>query len=205
MKDHYQITHPTKYVLLTALIAVFFCGYSFAQKKPSKGMVAKLGYKLYTNQQYHFQFEIPAEYKMAPSGDGEDYNLEAVTKADKKRFEDYNGIVFSLKVKKQSLESSLEGDFTKGTGGDYYFKGVLNDSLKKATKIVGIGFTGLKKVISCRVSSTESNGQTDSMVMDGCETIYISNGKITLCIGTNGLAIEDEDYDRIIKTLKFSD
>ena len=208
MKSYDDIMQIRRCALLILLIAALFCGCTYAQKKSAKPagakVVTKAGYKLYVNKVYHFQFEIPAEYKMVATGDGEDYNLEAITKADKKRFEDYDGIVFSLKVQKQSLEASVESDFEKGSDGEYYFRGVFNDSLKKATKITQAGFTGLKKVISCRVTSKERNGHTDSTVMEGCETVYLSNGKLTLCLRTDGIAIEDDDLNTIIQTLKFN-
>lgn len=206
MKHQNRIFTLRKITLATALSTLLFCGCSYAQQSPPKTIkvargvtVSRSSYKLYVNKQQNFQFEINAAYKLVPSGDGENYTIEAVTKADKEIYEDYNNIVYSLKVQKQSLEESIEGDFEKGNDGEYYFKGVLSDSLKKATKITGNGFTGLKKVISCRVNS----GQ-DSTVVDGCETVYLSNGKLTLSFTTSGIAIDDEDLDKIIKSLKFN-
>jgi hypothetical protein len=201
MKDRYRLYRSTKFILLATIMALFFCGCSFAQKKQVKSTTTKSLYKLYTDQQYHFQFDIPAQFKMTSSGDGENYNLEAITKVDKKIFADYNGIVFSLRVKKQPLEVSIENDFEKGPDGAYYIKGTGFDSLSKATVITGNGFKGLKRVISCRVNP----GKDDSMMMDGCEVVYLSNGILTLLFETDGIAIEDQDLEQITKSLNFFD
>jgi len=202
MKNHYKLSRLTKSILLTTLIALLFCGCSFAQKKQTKSTKARSLYKLYTDPQHRFQIEIPARYNMKSNGNGRDYSLMAVTKEDKEIFSAYQGIVFDLTVEKQSLELATEEYFQRGNDDQYYFQGPFSDSLMKATKIVGPGFTGLKRINSCRVDSSDPNDK-DSTIVDGCEMIFFSNGKATIELTTYGIQIEDEDYDKLIKTLKF--
>jgi hypothetical protein len=204
MKNRYKLAHLAKYALLTTLTALFFCSCSFAQKKQVNATVAKSPYKLYIDPQHRYQFEIPAQYNMKSYGNGNDYSLMAVTKADKKIFAFCQGIVIDLTIEEKTLELATEGEgtFKRGADGEYYFKSPFSDSLFKATKIVGPGFIGLKRIIPCRVGSSDPNDK-DTTIADGCETVFFSNGKVTIILTTSGIEIDDEDYERMIKTLKF--
>ncbi|MGY4385196.1 hypothetical protein ACVWYN_002232 [Pedobacter sp. UYP24] len=185
-------------ILRKSLISVFvfllFCGYGFAQ--------SAYRFKLYKNQHDHFSFEIPIEWKIVDSGNGDDYNCIPLKKADKETYKDYNGIVFNLRVIRTALAPAIESEFHQDNMGNYFFNAPL-EGITKAEKIKRKVFTGVKRISPCRVSSKEANGQVDSTLVDGCETIYLSNGRITLCFTTDGIALDDEVYDKLIKTLRF--
>lgn len=200
MNNKNSKTINNKAARLIIIISFLFCGNLFAQHKPA--LKSKTQYKLYTNNKYHFSFEIPSGWKITASGDGMDYDCMAISKIEKEVYQYYDGYVFGLQVGRMNLDSALNGLINKGSDGEYYYNPPFEDT-KKVDKVNGPGFTGLKEIHSCRADLKSKDGHTDSTVVDGCEQIYLSNGKITLTIITNGIELDDDDYDRLIKTLHF--
>ena len=183
---------------LLIIFSIVSCLPGIAQSK--KATQNHPGYKTYTNNRYHFSFEIPVEWKITSNGDGIDYTCSPITRSEKERFKDY-GYVFQIQVKPMNLDSAASMYF-RADSGEYYYSPPMG-SEKKVERINGNGFTGLHEIHSCRISTKEENGQIDSTVVDGCEQLFLSNGKITLVLDTYGLELEDEDYNRLIKTLRF--
>ena len=183
---------------LLIIFSIVSCLPGIAQSK--KAIQNHPGYKTYTNNRYHFSFEIPVEWKITSNGDGTDYTCSPITRSKKERFKDY-GYVFQIQVKPMTLDSAASLYF-RADSGEYYYSPPMG-SEKKVDRIKGKGFTGLHEIHSCRISTREENGQIDSTVVDGCEQIFLSNGKITLVLDTYGLELEDEDYNRLIQTLRF--
>lgn len=202
MKDRYRLYLSTKFILLATIMALFFYGCSFAQKKQVKSITNKSLYKLYVDPQHRFQFYIPSKYNMKSNGNGSDYSLMTVTKADKQLYTDSKGIVLDLSISKQPMEQLIDPYFQRGKDDEYYFTGPFSDSLMRATKITGKGFTGLKRVNSCRTNA-DKTGQ--STIVDGCEKIFLSNRKSTLSLTTYGIEIDKDDLEQITKSLKFFD
>lgn len=110
-----------------------------------------------------------------------------------------------MQVFTNPLDSTLSlQDYEKHSDGEYYIHTRLDDSIK-ANKIKGIGWKGLQDTHVCRGESKfESNGDVISEILDGCENIYFSNGKITVKIYTDGYALDDKLYQGILKSFHFN-
>lgn len=159
----------------------------------------------YTNQTYHFSFSIPSYIKIRPSSDRSYYNFIAGTPFSKRKYRQAKGYVFTMQVFTTPLDSTLSlQDYEKHSDGDYYIHTRLDDSLK-TKKIKGIGWTGLHDTHVCRGGSKfESNGDVTSEILDGCENIYFSNGRITVKIYTDGYKLDDQLYNQILKSFRFN-
>ncbi len=200
MKDHYKLYRSTKLILLATIIALFFCNAAALAKTSNRNSRVCT----YTNKKYGFLFSIPSYLRITPSSDESYYNCKAVTPVTRKKYAATKGTVFIMEVNKLTLDSTLSQDnYYKPPNGDYYINTPLNDSVK-ANKISGIGWTGLQEIHVCRGgTTTQSNGDITSEILDGCENIYLSNGKITIKIYTDGMKLDDKLYRGILKSLRF--
>lgn len=187
-----------KYFLLFLTAVLLISPKANAQNK--KAAQHKSAYKVYTNTRYHFSFEIPVGWKITGNGDGIDFTCKPVTKAEKKYYAGY-GEVFEFQVKRTNLDTAIDGAFRHGSDGAYYYNPPLSAE-KKVDQVEGTGFTGLHEIHSCRVS-LDKRVPEETTVVDGCEQLYLSNGKITIVFTTSGIALEEEDYARLVQTLRF--
>ncbi|WP_158991095.1 hypothetical protein [Mucilaginibacter sp. L196] len=200
MKDHYKSYRSTKFILLATIIALFFCNaVALANTSNRNSRV-----NTYFDKKYGFSFSIPAYLKITPSSDESYYNCKAVTPDARKKYAANKGYIFTMEISKLTLDSTLSiYGYDKRANGDYYFNTPTDDSLK-ANKISGNGWTGLQEVHVCRGESiVKSNGDVISELLDGCENIYLSNGKITIKIYTDGVKLDDKLYSGILKSLRF--
>jgi hypothetical protein len=187
-----------KNILLAIAIILFFYAIAAAQYK--KVAQSKTAYRVYTNTCYHFSFEIPVGWKITGNGDGMDYTCNPVTKAEKAYYAGY-GEVFEFQVKPMGLDSATGGAFRHGSDGAYYYNPPMSAEIK-VDRVNGKDFTGLHEIHSCRVSLDKREPE-QTTVVDGCEQLYLSNGKITIVLTTAGVALEEADYKRLIQTLRF--
>jgi hypothetical protein len=158
----------------------------------------------YKNKKYGFSFLIPGYLKIATGGDESYYKCIAITPIEKKKHAVNRGAVFIMEVSTTPLDSTLSVEnYEKHADGEYYINTPLNDSVK-ANKIKGVGWTGLQETHVCRGgTTTQSNGDVTSEILDGCENVYLSNGKITIKIYTDGKKLDDKLYAGILKSLRF--
>jgi len=200
MKDHYKLYRSIKFILLATIITLFFCN----AVAPAKTSNRNSRVSTYFDKKYGFSFSIPSYLKITPSSGESYYNCKAITPLAKKKYAAAKGYVFTMKVNKLTLDSTLLLDnYYKLPNGDYYINTPLNDSVK-ANKISGNGWTGLQEVHVCRGKSTvQGNGDVISEILDGCENIYLSNGRITIQIYTDGMKLDDKLFNRILKSLRF--
>ncbi|UOE50830.1 hypothetical protein MTO98_07040 [Mucilaginibacter sp. SMC90] len=159
---------------------------------------AQPGKNIYRNNRWHFSFEIAPEWKVNAAGDGFNYTCVPVTKPAKAAYEGYD-YVFLLEVKEMGLDSAAS-IFHKD-GAEYFYSPPMGED-KKVDRVKGAGFVALHEVHSCRVSLDKKVPQ-ETTVVDGCEQLYLSNGKITLVLTTGGIALDEADYKRILSTLHF--
>jgi hypothetical protein len=186
--------------ILLLIIACILFAFSVADAQQKNTVQAKTVYQVYTNTRYHFSFEIPVGWKITGNGDGMDYTCKPVTKTEKVYYADY-GEVFEFQVKPMNLDSAIGGAFRHGSDGAYYYNPPMSAE-KKVDRVKGKGFTGLHEIHSCR-ASLDKRMPEETTVVDGCEQLYLSNEKITIVLTTSGIALEEEDYARLIQTLKF--
>lgn len=187
---------------LLLLLASLLFSSAIADAQHRSSVLPKTAYKVYTNTRWHFSFEIPAGWRISGNGDGMDYTCKPVTKAEKAYYADY-GAVFDLQVKPMNLDSAVGGAFRKDSDGVYYYNPPMSAE-KKVDRVNGKRFTGLHEIHSCRVS-LDKRMPAETTVVDGCEQLYLSNGKITIVLTTGGVALEEEDYNRLTQTLRFDE
>jgi hypothetical protein len=124
-----------------------------------------------------------------------------VTKTEKEEYKDcFEGIVFRMELFKTDLDSTLlsEGWYTK-QGDTYSTRDRTGDSLK-AKNIKGGTWTGIYHDNVCEIIC-DSN---DVRALGGhCEFIYFSNGRITVCIDTNGREFDDAVLKRLLDSFRF--
>jgi hypothetical protein len=185
--------------ILTAII--FICCNTLVYAQGTRNITPTYTYQ---NKKYNFSFSIPANLKMTSSSDESFYNCVARTLASKRKYKQNKGYVFTMEVHTTPLDSTLSVEgYEKYSDGEYYINTPLNDSVR-ANKIKGNGWTGLQETHVCRGKSTvQGNGDVISEILDGCENIYLSNGKITIKIYTDGIKMDDKLVNGILKSLRF--
>ncbi len=144
-------------------------------------------FKKYNNQQYHFSFDLPANWAIIYSKAQDGLICIPLTKQEKEIYSDcYEGIVFRMNIITMALDSALadEGKYTK-VGDTYYTHDRINDSVRVKT-IKGPNWRGIYHDNVCGISC---DGHFHAAA-GHCEFIYFSNGKITICIDTNGLEFD---------------
>jgi len=200
MKDHHKLSRLAKFILLTTIIALFFCNAVALDKTSNRNSQVST----YFDKKYGFSFSIPAYLRITTGSDESYYHCKAVTPAARKKYAATKGYVFIMEVNTLTLDSTLYQDnYYKLPNGEYYINTPLNDSVK-ANKIKGVGWTGLQETHVCRGgTTTQSNGDITSEILDGCENVYLSNGKITIKIYTDGMKLDDKLYNGILKSLRF--
>lgn len=185
---------------LLLIIGCILFTISVADAQRKNTVQAKTAYKVYTNTRYHFSFEIPVAWKISSNGDGMDYTCKPITKTEKAYYAGY-GEVFEFQVRPMNLDSAIGGAFRHGSDGAYYYKPPMSAE-KKVDRVKEKGFIGLHEIHSCR-ASLDKRAPEETTVVDGCEQLYLSNGKITIVLTTSGIALAEEDYNRLIQTLRF--
>jgi hypothetical protein len=124
-----------------------------------------------------------------------------LTKTEKEEYKEcFEGIVFRMELFETNLNSTLlsEGLYTK-RGNTYSTRDRTGDSLE-AKNIKGTTWKGIYHNNVCEIIC-DSN---DVRALGGhCEFIYISNGRITVCINTNGREFDDAVLKRLLDSFRF--
>jgi hypothetical protein len=155
----------------------------------------------YSNREHQFSFDIPGYWKIIDSKDEGGSICVPLTESEKKEYKDcFEGIVFRMELFKTDLESTLisEGMYTKH-GDTYSTRDRTGDSLK-GKNIKGGTWTGIYHDNVCEIRC-DSN---DVHALGGhCEFIYFSNGRITVCITTNGREFDDAVLKKLMTSFRF--
>jgi hypothetical protein len=155
----------------------------------------------YTNHDYKFSFYIPAQWEIIYKADEGGLICVPVTKTEKEEYKDcFEGIVFRMELFKTDLETALlsEGSYTKH-GDTYSTRDRTGDSLK-AKNIKGGTWTGIYHDNVCEIRCDSNNV---SALGGKCEFIYFSNGRITVCIVTNGREFDDAVLKKLSDSFRF--
>ena len=157
-------------------------------------------FKKYNNQRYHFSFDLPVNWTIVYSKTQDGLICIPLTKQEREIYSDcYEGIVFRMDITPMALDSALadDGNYTK-VGDTYYTHDRINDSVRVKT-IKGANWRGIYHDNVCGISC---DGHFHA-VAGHCEFIYFSNGKITVCIDTNGLEFDDAVLKKLLESFKF--
>ncbi|HEX9513541.1 MAG TPA: hypothetical protein VF939_23785 [Puia sp.] len=158
-------------------------------------------FKKYTNQNYKFSFDIPTYWAMTYRKDEGGFICVPVTKSEKEEYKDcFEGIVFRMELFRINLDSTLvsEGMYTKD-GDTYSTRDRTGDSVK-AKNIKGSNWTGIYHDNVCEIICDSSRV---SAVGGQCQFIYFSNGRVTVCIDTNGRGFDDGVLKRLLDSFRF--
>lgn len=157
-------------------------------------------FKKYTNQEYHFSFDIPNYWTIIYSKDQGGLICVPLTTQEKKKYKDcYEGIVFRMELFRTNLDSTLtaEGRYTKN-GDTYYTQDRSSDSVK-AKNIKGGNWKGIYHDNACGITCNDGFHAVGGQ----CEFIYFSNGRVTVCIDTNGLELDDTILKKLLDSFRF--
>ena len=154
----------------------------------------------YTNLEYHFTFEIPSYWTIINTKGQGGLVCVPLAKQEKEKYKDcFEGIVFRMGVFKTNLDSTLatEGDYTK-VGDTYYTTDRTRDSVK-SKNIKGSSWKGIYHNNVCGIMC--ANGF--HAVAGQCQFIYFSNGKVTVCINTNGREFDNAVLRKLLNSFRF--
>jgi hypothetical protein len=157
-------------------------------------------FKKYTNQEYHFSFDIPSYWAIRYSKDQGGLICVPLTEQEKEKYKNcFEGIVFRMELFKTNLDSTLtsEGGYTK-IGDTYYTQDRSPDSVK-AKNIKGSNWKGIYHDNVCGITCNDGF----HAVRGQCEFIYFSNGRVTVCIDTNGLELDDAVLKKLLDSFRF--
>lgn len=97
------------------------------------------------------------------------------------------------------LDSTLGEQGYSKVGDTYYTTDRVNDSVK-TENIKGKTWTGIYHNNVCGIICIDNGFHAAG---GQCEFLYFSNGKVTICINTNGSQFDDKILKEIIKSFKF--
>ena len=160
----------------------------------------RLQFKTYNNNKYKFTFSIPNYWTIIYSKKQGGVICIPTTKEEKEKYKDcFEGIVFRMDFFNYGLDSTLAEQGYSKIRDIYYTTDRVNDSVE-SKKIKGKTWTGIYHNNVCGISCKDNGFHAAG---GQCEFLYFSNGKVTICINTNGQQFDDTVLKEIIKSFKF--
>ena len=175
------------------LLTIFFLNPVFTQGQSSQ-------FKTYNNDKYKFAFSIPKTWTIIYSKKQNGFICIPTTKEEKETYKDcFEGIVFRMDFFNYGLASTLDEQGYSKIGDTYYTTDRVNDSVK-TQNIKGKTWTGIYHNNVCGIICKDNGFHAAG---GQCEFLYFSNGKVTICINTNGSQFDDKILKEIIDSFKF--
>jgi len=180
--------------------SLFFCLIIlFFSIRPTSAQTTQ--FRKYVDTIHKFSFDLPSHWAIKYSDIQHGIICIPITSKEKEIYKDcFEGIVFRMEFFNTGLDSTLtaDGNYTK-LGNNYYTMDRF-DSVE-AKNIQGKTWTGIYHNNVCGISC-KSNGF--HAAAGQCEFMYFSNGNITVLIGTNGRALDDNILKRLLNSFNFN-
>jgi hypothetical protein len=162
-------------------------------------------FKTYSDSKCHFSFDIPSIWEIANNTDTIDFNTISIckptTKEELDSYKDcFGGIIFYIFRYDTSLDKTLQEEGYRIYDDTYYTTDRVNDSVQ-TENIKGENWIGIYHNNICGISCEETGFHAAA---GQCEFFYFSDGRMTICITTNGHSFDENIKIQLLKTFKFN-
>jgi len=157
-------------------------------------------FRTYNNVKYRFTFNIQRTWKILYSKNEGGFICIPTTTEEKAAYNDcFESIVFRMDFFDYGLDSTLHEQGYSKIGDTYYTTDRVNNSVKTET-MKGNTWTGIYHNNVCGIMCKDNGFHAAA---GQCEFLYFSNGKVTVCINTNGRQFDNKALNEIIKSFEF--